>query len=40
MTNVPDREALVVVLETNNIKVGKHLSVTKVGPSKEPAFSE
>ena len=40
MKNVPDREAPAVVLETDNRKVGEHLSTTEVGSGKEPAFSE
>ena len=40
VTNVPDREAPTVVLETDNRKVGEHLSTTEVGSGKEPAFSE
>ena len=40
MKNVPDREAPDVFLETDNRKVGEHLSTPKVGSGKEPAFSE
>ena len=40
MTNAPEREAPATVLETDNSKVGEHLSATKVGSGKEPAFSE
>ena len=38
MTNVPEREAPTVVLETENSKVGKHLSVSEVGPDNELIF--
>ena len=40
MKNVPDREAPAVVFETDNRKVGEHLSTTEVGLGKEPTFSE
>ena len=40
MTNVPDREAPAAFLETDNSKVGEHLSINEVGLGKEPAFSE
>ena len=39
MTNAPEREAPVAVLETDNNKVGEHLSVADVGSGKEPNFS-
>ena len=31
-TNAPEREALAIVLETDNSEVGEHLSAAKVGP--------
>ena len=40
MTNAPEKEALAVVLKTDNSKVGEHLSSAEVGSSKEPTFSE
>ena len=39
MTNVPEREAPAVVLETDHSKVSEHLSTAEVGPGKEPPFS-
>ena len=39
MTNVLDREAPTIVLETDNSKAGEHLSIAKVGSVKEPSFS-
>ena len=40
VTNASKREASVTVLETDNSKVGEHLSTAEVGSGKEPAFSE
>ena len=40
VTNAPDREASVVVLETDNSKAGENLSAAKVGSGKEPTHSE
>ena len=39
VTNVPEREAPAAVLETDNNKVGEHLSTAEVGSGKEHAFS-
>ena len=38
VTNAPEREAHVAVVEMDHSKVDKHLSVAEVGPGKEPAF--
>ena len=38
--NAPDREASVVVLETDNSKAGEHLSAAEVGSGKEPTYLE
>ena len=40
VTNTPEMEAPVAVLETENSKEEEHLSTAEVGLSKEPAFSE
>ena len=40
VTNAPEREAPVAVLETGNSKVGEHLSAAEVGLGEEPTFSE
>ena len=38
--HVPEREAPVAFLETENIKADEHLSVAEVGSGKEPTFSK
>ena len=38
-TNALEREALAVVLETDNSEVGKHLSIVEVGQGNEPDSS-
>ena len=40
MTNAPEKEAPVAVLETDNNKVGEHLFVVDVGSGKETTFSD
>ena len=40
MTNAPEREAPIAVLEMGNSKAGEHLSATEVGSGEEPNFSE
>ena len=40
VTNALEMEAPIAVLEMDNSKAGKHLSVAEVGSGKEPAFSE
>ena len=40
VTNEPEREAPVAVLETGNSKAGEHLSAAEVGSGKEPIFLE
>ena len=37
--NAPQREALIVVLKTDNSKAGELLSVVEVRSGKEPTFS-
>ena len=37
-TNVPEREAPAVVLETDNSEAGEHLSAAEVEPGNEPIF--
>ena len=37
--NAPEREALAIVLETDNSEVGKHLSDVEVGLDNEPDSS-
>ena len=39
MTNAPEREAPVAVIEMDNSKAGKHLSAGEVGLGNEPVFS-
>ena len=39
-TNVPEREAPVVVPEMGNSKVGEHPPTADVGSGKDPTFSE
>ena len=39
VTNAPEREALIAVLETDNSKAGQPLYAAKVGFGKEPNFS-
>ena len=38
MTNAPEKEAPIVVLETDHSKVGEHLFAAEVESGKEPAF--
>ena len=38
VTNEPEREAPVAVLETDNSEAGEHLSTAEVGPGNEPVF--
>ena len=40
VTNAPEMEAPVVVLETDNSKASEHLSTTEVRSGKEPTFSD
>ena len=40
MTNEPEREAPIAVLEMENSKAGEHLSAAEVGSGKEPTFSD
>ena len=40
MTNAPEKEAPVAVLETKNSKAGEYLSASEVGLGKEPTFSD
>ena len=40
VTNAPEREAPIAVLEMGNSKAGEHLSATEVGSGEEPNFSE
>ena len=40
VTNAPEREAPIAVLETGNSKAGEHPFATEVGSGKEPTFSE
>ena len=39
VTNVPEREAPIAVLETDNSKASEPLSTAEVGLGKEPTFS-
>ena len=39
VTNAPEREAPIAVLETDNSKAGEPLYAAEVGSGKEPTFS-